>query len=472
MKRYAGQILNDSLRDFDATLNFNKSKDAGLTFVKYYGDVIPTTRDICRRMVSGSLNKRANGLFTIEEIQDIWSSRSWSGKKGGNPMIVRGGYNCRHQFSYVNPDWYEEDGDDSVSLIESKQDTKPAQSIFGDTSSEEKKYLPLAFGTVATNFTRMINKVPKLPPIQKVKNGAYFRPSTNEIAMDSLDMENLATLRTFTHEYGHKIDHNIATLLSADRKLAEKFIPNANKKILGTKLIDDVLDTSKNPKGLQISNIAQQEIMADRKLLKDNLKIGLPSIENEKRSIINKITGKSISEKIAIQTKFVEDTINAKNFPLNVNEVKALLSDVGITYDPTALTTVNYVLQIKYKVIASQYGKFKKYTLANGVSENLSTRQYFNNGSFLRKFADYVGSVSDNIIGYGHTQAYYKRAFRTKTFARGYGDVTYHHSTEAFAQYTALSNTKNKEAYIKLMNYFAPNTTKTFDEIMERSKLL
>jgi len=472
MKRYAGQILNDSLRDFDATLNFNKSKDAGLTFVKYYGDVIPTTRDLCKRMISGSLNKRANGLFTIEEIQDIWATRSWSGKKGGNPMIVRGGYNCRHQFSYVNPDWYEEDGDDAVSLIDSKQDTKPAQSIFGDTSTEEKKFLPLAFGTVATNFTRMINKVPKLPPIQKVKNGAYFRPSTNEIAMDSLDMENLATLRTFTHEFGHKIDHNIATILSADRKLAEKFIPNANKEILGTKLIDDVLDTSKNPKGLQISNIAQQEIMSDRKLLKDNLKIGLPSIENEKRSIINKITGKSISEKIAIQTKFVEDTINAKNFPLNINEVKSLLSDVGITYDPTALTTVNYVLQIKYKVIASQYGKFKKYTLANGVSENLSTRQYFNNGSFLRKFADYVGAVSDNTIGYGHTRTYYKRAFRTKTFARGYGDVTYYHSTEAFAQYTALSNTKNKEAYIKLMNYFAPNTTKTFDQIIERSKLL
>ena len=116
MKRYAGQILNDSLRDFDATLNFNKSKDAGLTFVKYYGDVIPTTRDLCKRMVSGQLNKRKNGLFTIAEIQDIWASRSWSGKKGGNPMIVRGGYNCRHQFSYVNPDWYEDDGEESQIL--------------------------------------------------------------------------------------------------------------------------------------------------------------------------------------------------------------------------------------------------------------------------------------------------------------------------------------------------------------------
>ena len=112
MKRYAGQILNDSLRDFDATLNFNKSKDAGLTFVKYYGDVIPTTRDICRRLVNGVIkSKRRDGLFTIDEVRKIWSSRSWSGKKAGDPLVVRGGYNCRHQWSYVNPDWYDSSGE-------------------------------------------------------------------------------------------------------------------------------------------------------------------------------------------------------------------------------------------------------------------------------------------------------------------------------------------------------------------------
>ena len=111
MKRFAGQILNDSLRDFDATLNFNKSKDAGLTFVKYYGDVIPTTRDICRRLINGVIkSKRNDGLFTIDEVRQIWSSRSWSGKKAGDPLVVRGGYNCRHQWSYVNPDWYDSSG--------------------------------------------------------------------------------------------------------------------------------------------------------------------------------------------------------------------------------------------------------------------------------------------------------------------------------------------------------------------------
>ena len=112
MKRYAGQILNDSLRDFDATLNFNKSNDAGLTFVKYYGDVIPTTREICRNLVNGVIkSKRSDGLFTIDEVNQLWASRSWSGKKAGNPLVVRGGYNCRHQWSYVNPDWYDSDGE-------------------------------------------------------------------------------------------------------------------------------------------------------------------------------------------------------------------------------------------------------------------------------------------------------------------------------------------------------------------------
>ena len=111
MKKYAGQILNDSLRDFDATLNFNKSQDAGLTYVKYYGDVIPTTRTICRNVINGVYDRRKGGLFTVDEVRRLWASQSWSGKKSGDPLIVRGGYNCRHQWSYVNPDWYDSKGE-------------------------------------------------------------------------------------------------------------------------------------------------------------------------------------------------------------------------------------------------------------------------------------------------------------------------------------------------------------------------
>ena len=109
MKRYAGQILNDSLREFDATLNLAKSNDAGLTHVVYQGSNIPTTRDFCRLVRSGAYDKRNGGLFTIDEVRKLWR-RNWKGKKPGDPFIVRGGYNCRHQWSFVNPDWYDQDG--------------------------------------------------------------------------------------------------------------------------------------------------------------------------------------------------------------------------------------------------------------------------------------------------------------------------------------------------------------------------
>ena len=110
IKRYAGQILNDGLREFDATLNLHKSVEAGLTMCKYFGNIIPTTRDHCRLVRSGEYDIRNGGLFTIDEVKSLWASKSWKGKKSGDPLLVRGGYNCRHQWSFVNPDWYDESG--------------------------------------------------------------------------------------------------------------------------------------------------------------------------------------------------------------------------------------------------------------------------------------------------------------------------------------------------------------------------
>ena len=111
MLKYSSQLLNDGLREFDAQVNAKKSFDAGLTFIKYFGDIIPTTRQICRDVLNGRYRKRKSNLFTIEEVRQLWQRQSWSGKKSGDPLFVRGGYNCRHQWSYVNPNWYNKKGD-------------------------------------------------------------------------------------------------------------------------------------------------------------------------------------------------------------------------------------------------------------------------------------------------------------------------------------------------------------------------
>ena len=111
MKKYSGQLLNDTLSDFDAELNYFKSDQAGLKMVKYFGSIIATTRDHCALVRNGRYDKRKSGLFTIDEVKALWRRKSWSGKKSGDPLIVRGGYNCRHQWSYVNPDWYDDNGE-------------------------------------------------------------------------------------------------------------------------------------------------------------------------------------------------------------------------------------------------------------------------------------------------------------------------------------------------------------------------
>ena len=92
MRRYASQMVQDSLMQFDASINVNAGIQAGAEKWKYYGDVIRDSRPFCR--------EHAGNTYTTDEIAEIWSG-DWKGKASGDPFIVRGGYNCRHHFRPV-----------------------------------------------------------------------------------------------------------------------------------------------------------------------------------------------------------------------------------------------------------------------------------------------------------------------------------------------------------------------------------
>lgn len=88
MRRYASQMVHDSLTQFDSALNLAAGKESGVAKWKYTGDVVSDTRPFCQ--------KHLDKVYTEDEIRDIWSSESWQGKAPGDPFVVRGGYNCRH----------------------------------------------------------------------------------------------------------------------------------------------------------------------------------------------------------------------------------------------------------------------------------------------------------------------------------------------------------------------------------------
>ena len=69
-------------------------------------------------------------------------------------------------------------------------------------------------------------------------------------------------------------------------------------------------------------------------------------------------------------------------------------------------------------------------------------------------------------IGYGHGLSYYRKF---STHSKGFGmAVTEGHTSEIFANFVALStDPKYAQIYIKLMRYYAPETTQMMEQIIQ-----
>lgn len=81
---------HDMVMDFDGVFTIHRARQAGLKRFRYSGSVIATSRSHCAA--------HAGKTYTEEEIRRIWSNSSWSGKRSGDPFVVRGGHGCRHFF--------------------------------------------------------------------------------------------------------------------------------------------------------------------------------------------------------------------------------------------------------------------------------------------------------------------------------------------------------------------------------------
>lgn len=96
LRRYASQMVHDSLMQFNGAFTQIKARDAGLDHYLYYGTLIKDSREFCQTHV--------DKVYTAEEAKKIWSTQKWAGKGGNDPFIDRGGFNCRHHWIPVDPE--------------------------------------------------------------------------------------------------------------------------------------------------------------------------------------------------------------------------------------------------------------------------------------------------------------------------------------------------------------------------------
>tara|TARA_B110000285_G_scaffold128369_1_gene144628 strand:+ start:110 stop:1966 length:1857 start_codon:yes stop_codon:yes gene_type:complete len=410
MRMYASQQAHDSIMQFDAQFTKYKAEEAGITSFKYTGTNIITTRDFCRA--------RVGNVYTEEEARSIWAA-NWKGKSGSDPFIDRGGYRCRHSFIPYDPAW---DLEDDVDIKEEKPNKG-----FGKNGLEEKN-LTESFKDIKDDSNNAIVKaITFLPPLKKyIDNTAksYYRKSNDTLSISVYHKTPERFPEVYRHEYGHRIDDSIIGKLGETqrKKFKEKL-----RKIGGIEEGKEIYETVVIDFQQVTSSYSSQKVLNDRIRLKKQKKINdnkLFNLRNEAPAFPKEFD------------KYLDDVL-AKNpeFPLT----KAEMLKLSYTDNPKKVLSL------------------------------IARTEYRNIESHMDDFMDYIGAITNEGLGFGHGKAYYAKFPRIR---RGAGMVvTEGHTSEAFANFVSL--TSNKEfgtSYLKLMRYYAPETTESFEKILKEIK--
>ena len=92
--QYSRLYARDLIMDYQRNVNLIKAQELGFNSFLYVGDIIATTRPFCKT--------RVGKVYTVGQINS-WTYQ-WAGKKGP-ALHYCGGWNCRHHWQAVKPEW-------------------------------------------------------------------------------------------------------------------------------------------------------------------------------------------------------------------------------------------------------------------------------------------------------------------------------------------------------------------------------
>lgn len=96
LANYARLYAKDLIMNYQNEVNLHKAESIDIKHFLYIGNIISTSRQFCKR--------RVGKYYTKKQI-DSWTYK-WAGKSG--PAYThRGGYNCRHHWQPIRPQWLE-----------------------------------------------------------------------------------------------------------------------------------------------------------------------------------------------------------------------------------------------------------------------------------------------------------------------------------------------------------------------------
>lgn len=109
LENHLDTYATDSLNSVDSAISEMYSEDLGMDAFRYFGGLKNNTRDFCKHRNGKIITKKeASKWGTKDDDLGGYTNKSlgqFQGKnKGYNPLVDRGGYNCRHKLNYISND--------------------------------------------------------------------------------------------------------------------------------------------------------------------------------------------------------------------------------------------------------------------------------------------------------------------------------------------------------------------------------
>ena len=350
------------------------------------------------------------------------------------------------------------------SVIEGDDIVEKPQSTFagyGETTPEELVWHEASWNDSPLKYKNAISVIPAVGKVmQNRRRGAYANIESggrnSEIEMGVYKKDDAFGQGTWRHEYGHIIDMTAMKVLrDRDSRLAKPEIKINRREFLSAFYANEIAEDAKNmtkkyKKKRDFNQVISQEhsddILFNPILRKeDNLK---------KKEYWEKVMedGKTFSRKDLEKMLGTPEQL-AKKYKKWWDSASG--DDV---YQLWATSRFFYTMNKRGILATTQKDlAYNQLVSLSQIGRNL------NKNDDIGFFADYLGAITTNKIGYGHSNSYYRgETYQPNTFGV---DVTINNSTEAFAEFTTLASSKNSEFWLEKMEEFAPKTTKAFDEV-------
>ena len=375
---------------------------------------------------------------------------------------------------------------------------------FGRTTDKEKEYHKDSWGDTGVE-KNIIAKFESVPITDVRGTDAYFLGYTGQV--DSINMPRdligYEAQAVWRHEYGHNADFQAVTRLVYDKNKSPSNIygwgSNLNSR---TSRITPLLKvTAKN----KVS--AKAIILRAESPKMDNLKyasqIYTKEIIKDSSNLVKKYNPKYTRDELIDNNVIL---LQRNNIRPNADGIirwetaekrEKFLNDIiedGIVfkkdeirkmYDTKLLAQYS---EVEFRYIANKFLEFnfynKKGILGNAqdttgafkaltgvgnfvtIRNDAVTKMIVTNKEDVLIYADYVGALTKEKVGFGHGISYYEKA-GLGGVKIGRRVVKNRESTEAYANYISLSGSPNKEIWKSKMTEMTPNVKQGFDELTE-----